>query len=460
MLGVRQGCVLSPLLFNKFMADLPLSLNQDSYVRLDDDSKMNCIIWADDLVLLSENEAGLEKLLEDLKTYSDKNKLEINVKKTKCMIFNKTGRLIHKKFYLGRSRIENVRTYKYLGLVITPSGEIKSALDDLRSRALKAYMSLKTKLGACFKEYVDDTISLFDTLVKPILLYGSDFWGCLKCPKNNPIENLHMQFCKQLLGVQKNTTNYGVLLEVGRVPLMGEARSMSIKNWDRIKNKKANQIIIKSHENSLLEDLNWTKTIKDTLAEHGLQIFYSQPELRNKHLSFLKRANDIFHQNAFSAINDDSSKLRTYSLIKEIKGREDYLTKIRNFKSRTTLTKFRLSNHKLRIELGRRDGTPREERTCQICHDGVEDEIHLLVKCKQYEELRAPLINMCRELKPQFCYYTDKEKFMFIMKTPLLTDVMTKFLTKTMNDREIFLEVARSLQSIVDEVAINCLNNV
>ena len=67
---------------------------------------------------------------------------------------------------------------------------------------------------------------------------------------------------------------------------------------------------------------------------------------------------------------------------------------------------------------------------------------------------------MCRELKPQFYYYTDKEKFMFIMKTPLLTDVMTKFLTKTMNDREIFLEVARSLQSIVDEVAINCLNNV
>ena len=160
------------------------------------------------------------------------------------MIFNKTGRLIRRNFYLGTSKLENVRSYKYLGLIVTPSGEIKSALDDLRARALKAYMSLKNKLGACFKDYVDDTISLFDILVKPILLYGSDFWGCLKCPKNNPIENLHMQFCRQLLGVQKNTTNYGVLLELGRVPLMIEAKCRSIKNWERISNGKANQISV------------------------------------------------------------------------------------------------------------------------------------------------------------------------------------------------------------------------
>ena len=314
-------------------------------------------------------------------------------------------------------------------------------------------MSLKNKLGTCFKDYVDDTISLFDTLVKPILLYGSDFWGCLKCPKNNPIENLHMQFCRQLLGVQKNTTNYGVLLEIDRVPLMIEAKCMSIKNWDRIKSKKANQLIIKSHENSYLEDLNWTRTISNTLAEHGLQIYYTEPELKNKHQGFRKRARDIFYQNAFSAINDGSSKLRTYSLIKEIKGREDYLIKIRNTKIRTSLSKFRLSNHKLRIELGRRDGTPREERFCQICHEGVEDEIHFLVKCKQYEVLRQPLINLCSNLKLQFYFYTDKEKFMFIMKTPSLIDLVSKFIHNAMNDREIFLEVARNLQFIVDEVS-------
>ena len=93
------------------------------------------------------------------------------------MIFNNTG----KKLLSGSRNLENVRSYKYL--IVTPSGELKSALDDLRARALKAYMFLKNKLEACFKDYVDDTISLFDTLVKPILLYGSDFWGVSKMSK-------------------------------------------------------------------------------------------------------------------------------------------------------------------------------------------------------------------------------------------------------------------------------------
>ena len=146
MMGVRQGCVLSPLLFNIFMADFPPSLSQDIGVQLTDSTRINCILWADDIILLSETENGLNKLLSELKAYSDLNRLKVNIEKTKCMIFNKTGRLIHRDFFLGTSRLENVRSYKYLGLIITPSGEIRSALEDLRSRALKAYMALKNKL--------------------------------------------------------------------------------------------------------------------------------------------------------------------------------------------------------------------------------------------------------------------------------------------------------------------------
>ena len=97
---------------------------------------------------------------------------------------------------------------------------MRTALDDLRSRALKGIMALKKKLGYGFRDHIDVTISLFDSLVKPILLYGSDFWGCLKLPKTNPFENLHMLFCPQVLRVQKSTTKNGVLLELGRVPLV------------------------------------------------------------------------------------------------------------------------------------------------------------------------------------------------------------------------------------------------
>ena len=74
---------------------------------------------------------------------------------------------------------------------------------------------MKNDTGPSFNKDILVTIALIDSLIKPTLLYCSDFWGCLKLPKNNPIENLHMMICKQLLGVQKQTTNCSVLLELG-----------------------------------------------------------------------------------------------------------------------------------------------------------------------------------------------------------------------------------------------------
>ena len=46
---------------------------------------------------------------------------------------------------------------------------------------------------------------------------SSDFWRCLKLSKENPIKKLHITPCKQILGVQKQTTNTGLLLELGRI---------------------------------------------------------------------------------------------------------------------------------------------------------------------------------------------------------------------------------------------------
>ena len=74
---------------------------------------------------------------------------------------------------------------------------------------------------------------LFDTMIKPILLHSSDFWWCLKLPKENPIDKLHIMFCKQILGVQKQTTNISVLHELGRILFNIYACKFSIKNWER-----------------------------------------------------------------------------------------------------------------------------------------------------------------------------------------------------------------------------------
>ena len=109
--GVRQGCPLSPLLFNIFLADLSIKLDGENKVSLDNNHDINCLLWADDLLLLSDTEDGLNKILQQLYTYCNENFLTINIDKTKCMIFNKTGKLIRRNFHLGNVKLENVRSY-------------------------------------------------------------------------------------------------------------------------------------------------------------------------------------------------------------------------------------------------------------------------------------------------------------------------------------------------------------
>ena len=123
--------------------------------------------------------------------------------------------------------ITSVREYKYLGFLITPSGEVSTGIHDLKSRAMSALAQLRRKLGDNFRKNLRMSLYLFDAIVKPIMLYCSDFWGMLQIDKNNPCELLpkrnfidliYMKFLKQLLGVQIQTPNIGVLLETGRVP--------------------------------------------------------------------------------------------------------------------------------------------------------------------------------------------------------------------------------------------------
>ena len=99
--GVKQGCVLSPTLFNIFINDLPSQFDDSCDPVLLYNKKISCLLYADDLILLSRSESGLQTCLNKLKVYCDEWNLRVNIKKSKILIFNKTGKLIESHFVLG-----------------------------------------------------------------------------------------------------------------------------------------------------------------------------------------------------------------------------------------------------------------------------------------------------------------------------------------------------------------------
>ena len=421
-LGVKQGCILSPLLFNIFLADLPKMIEDDPH-QTKTFEHPGAILWADDIVLFSESKEGLTSMLKTTENYCRDNELTLNTDKTKCMIFNKTGKLLRTPFYYNHTKLENVRKFKYLGFLITPSGEIKSGLKDLKDRALKAFFKLKNAMSDSFKDQIKITLNLFDTLIKPIMMYMSDFWGGLKPLKenNNPIEKIHIMACKHILGVQKQTTNVGVLLEIGRFPMQNLAIKAAIKNWERIHHKgKISEILKKNIELAKTEKLPWLNHIESILQAHNAEDFihnYPNTEHPFIHKKIFRNLYDTFHQNAFQTISNPESKLRTYSLLKTEIGCEEYLHTIKNTTARQSITKFRLSNHFLEIEKGRHKTpkTPKEMRFCPFCPKSVEDEVHFLIECPTYEHMRNKMLNIVLENKQQFLQLSKTEKFIKIM---------------------------------------------
>ena len=86
-IGVKQGCVLNPILFNIFLSDLPKMFDHSCSPVYLNNYNISCILYADNLVIMSETREGLQNGLDKLDSYCKKWNLTVNTSKTKAVIF-------------------------------------------------------------------------------------------------------------------------------------------------------------------------------------------------------------------------------------------------------------------------------------------------------------------------------------------------------------------------------------
>lgn len=118
-------------------------------------------------------------------------------------------------------------------------------------------------------------------------------------------------------------------------------------------------------------------------------------------------------------------KLCTYTKFKFNFGLEKYLILLKNFEQRRRLTRLRISAHRLRIELGRYQGTLRQDRVCVRCTSGeVEDELHFIFSCDKFKEERKELLKCVLLSCPNFASLNLQDRLNWIMNTENL-DILT-----------------------------------
>ena len=240
------------------------------------------MLYADDVVLLSDSATGLQNSLNDLLQYCHEWKLDVNLKKTKIVAFHQRKSL-NSKFYFVKDVIELVDNYQYLGIIFHKNGNFSVVWKNLYCKAMRAYFSLRKHFNIYNQVQVRTLTSLFDSFVVPILTYCSEVWGAFLSPnnrnaatfKNNlfndnqPLEKLHIRFCKHVLGIHNKGSNYACRTELGRLPLSLSTYCTLLKYWFRLMSFGTNTIAFKALlANNILLHRNkscWLKTIGSLL---------------------------------------------------------------------------------------------------------------------------------------------------------------------------------------------------
>lgn len=434
--GTRQGCNLSPMIFNLFINDLPNLLQKvGSDPPCIEKKNVPILLYADDVVLLSKSEAGLNKALQTVFVFCQKWKLQVNLAKTKVMVFN-CKKTTHYKFMLGRQRIEITTKYTYLGVVFTPSGKFRACINTLASKAKRAYNSFKfgmTPQSGCPPKVL---IKLFLSLVAPVTLYCADVLGLadMKIPSTNqiehilrkillnknPLNDLLKSFCKFTLQVPANTTNVAAIKEMGMWPLGIQVIMSSLKMYFRAKLSAPNTLLNHAFCAQMKIDQSSATNTKIIATWLNCDTLTSITDLTKKLAKSYENNIKLEYDKLSRQAIANSGKLHLYNQILGPYKTPKYITLIRNPLWRRSITRWRLSSHNLPIERDRYLNLPRALRVCTKCNLGfLGDEEHALFTCKntEIEALRITFLNKLTNMSPQLHILSSKDKTIYLMNS-------------------------------------------
>ena len=172
--GVRQGGILSPFLFKFYIDDIiqNISLMREGCTL--GIVKVNILVYADDIVLMSESMEEMDILYKQLRDYIEEHRLCINKRKTKCLYFGnkKYANDNQNTIEFAGDQLEIVKSYKYLGHII--EGNL-SDMNDVDFRLAKFYASFNSVIRNFKHTDINTLLLLFNSYCKPV--YGIALWN-------------------------------------------------------------------------------------------------------------------------------------------------------------------------------------------------------------------------------------------------------------------------------------------
>jgi len=251
--GVPQGSILSPILFNIMVSDIPNSVN------------VTTSEYADDITIYSVNEnvhqagADTQLMIDKIESWCNRWGLKMNHSKTKAMLFTRK-RVNNCNLTIANTPIEFVQQHKFLGMTLdSPCLKWKPHIKILKDSCLLKVNALKC---IAHHEWGADRVTLLNlyrTLIRSRIDYGCMFYSSAaetELGKLNVVQNACLRIA---IGARKTSPVSSLEVESNVPPLNIHRTEMMLKSYSRLMQLPDTlQIVRELINDRSLDDLRWS----------------------------------------------------------------------------------------------------------------------------------------------------------------------------------------------------------
>jgi hypothetical protein len=375
--GVTQGRCSSGNIFSYYVSRMSSAFDP---TKTDDFmDPYNLAQLADDTAFYATTILNLEYKFRSILSYSADRYQVPNISKTKYCNFSENPSsdpiIIDENV-----TIQSVddKGYKYIGMMFYPTNDmdfiIQKNIDNRIGNIAKFYGWLEVNENTP----IEVKLMVFDNCVFSAILYGSEAWGDIKCIEKQ-LAKMELKALKAILKVKSGTTNDIVFHELRRCSFLANVKDRQYEFYNKIIEMAAGKAIVQLII-EICKDTKFLKYYRNLKKDNGAQeIAEREIRIKNSTSSMCKYYVDLQCANEKSCIYNNFC----------------------NDHYRYIITRWRLSNHKLKIETDRYHTlNDRESRSCDNCNT-LEDEYHVIFKCPLYATVRSayPDLIQCDDIK-------------------------------------------------------------
>jgi hypothetical protein len=392
--GVKQGCVMSPCLFNLVVSDLDNMLIDQGGVEVGS-HKVRGLYYADDLVLFADNANNLQSMLHIADQFAHKWGLLFNNKKSKVLVIGQ--KVNNKHWILGDQVIQETATYKYLGIIINrqlkDSHHINQHLT-AKGKNLESYMRYTLAKHMNMKRIFFGN-TLWHKAILPSLSHAAAVWFNNLDTASKRLSSIQYKIAKGVLKLKCMPSKTATLAELGWLPISDYLDIKRISYYDHLIHMNSNRVtkavyneLVKLHCDNQSTPFNYVESIQNILNKKGLDFMLN--DINSVSVKAFKKFTSTCHNDQFQRDVNECSSLIHYRLVKENTSMSGYLDcDNKNFKAIQLKFKLRTGVSGIGEDLFRQK---RGMGDCKFCGK-FESIKHLIFNCPVYEAERQEMMN-------------------------------------------------------------------